>query len=169
MKKYFSNINTIDELKKLYRKLCQLNHPDNGGSTSIMQEINRQYTELFNLLKNKHNAKVEQEKAANPNTNSKPINECPEEFIYIINELLKLKGLTVELCGSWIWISGDTKQYKEVLKSIGCRWASKKKMWYWRNEKDACHGNRKNYTMADIRFKYGSESYSTDTRELLYA
>lgn len=34
----YLQISTIDELKKVYRKLCQLNHPDNGGNVVIMSE-----------------------------------------------------------------------------------------------------------------------------------
>lgn len=156
--KYFEGITTIDELKKVYRKLCQLNHPDNGGNVTIMAEINTEYAAVFNELKTAHN------KAAEADTTgmTRPINECPEEYINIISELVTLKGLTVELCGSWIWISGDTREHKDKLKSIGCRWASKKKMWYWRNDKDAVK-SRKTQTMDYIRNKYGSESYSTSS------
>lgn len=154
--KYFKNINSIEELKKLYRKLCQLNHPDNGGNVEIMAKINNEYAELFNELKKSHNRKAE----ADESGKTRPINECPEEFINIISRLVSLKGLTVELCGSWIWISGETKTHKDILKSIGCKWASKKKMWYWRSEKDAIRSKGAK-SMEYIRSKYGSETYST--------
>lgn len=153
---YFKNINSIDELKKMYRKLCQLNHPDNGGNVNAMAAINNEYKELFNRLKAAYN------KAAEADTTGKarPINEAPEEFIDIISTLVALKCLTVELCGSWIWIGGETKENKDTLKAIGCRWASKKKLWYWRSEKDACKG-RGSKSMDYIRNTYGSEVYST--------
>lgn len=48
---YFKNINSIEELKKLYRKLCQKNHPDNGGNVETMAKINNEYAERFNELK----------------------------------------------------------------------------------------------------------------------
>lgn len=154
--KYFEGITTIDELKKVYRKLCQLNHPDNGGNVTIMAAINTEYTTVFNELKTAHNKTAE----ADTTGMTRPINECPEEYINIISELVTLKGLTVELCGSWIWISGDTREHKDKLKTIGCRWASKKKMWYWRSEADAVK-SRKTKSMDYIRNKYGSTSYST--------
>ena len=153
---YFKNITTIEELKKTYRKLCQLNHPDNGGNAFVMAAINNEYAELFNSLKNAHNTKAE----ADESGKTRPINECPEEFISIITELVRLKGLTVELCGCWIWISGETKNHKDTLKSLGCRWASKKKMWYWRNEKDAVQ-SKGSKSMDYIRNRYGSEIYNT--------
>ena len=153
---YFNDITTIEELKKKYRKLCQMNHPDNGGNVETMAQINNEYAKMFNILKDAHNSKA----ASDETGKTRPINECPEDFINIISELIKCKGLTVELCGSWIWISGDTKAHKETLKAIGCRWASKKIMWYWRNEKDAVR-SRKPKSMDYIRSTYGSESYST--------
>ena len=56
--KYFANIETIADLKKEYRKLIKANHPDNGGDTWTMAEINNEYEKLFNLLKEGHNAKA---------------------------------------------------------------------------------------------------------------
>ena len=159
MKKFFTDCNTLDELKKAYRKLCIKFHPDNGGDTATMQSINAEYTNVFNILKKAHNAKAAQDATGA----TKEMHECPEEFMAIIQALLKMDGLTVELCGSWVWISGDTKPYKDELKAIGCRWASKKKMWYWRNEKDACSSSRKSKTMAEIRMKYGTETFMSNS------
>ena len=34
--------------------------------------------------------------------------ETASDFIQIINALMKIKGIKVELCGSWLWISGNT-------------------------------------------------------------
>lgn len=156
---YFKNINSINDLKKEYRKLSMLHHPDNGGDTATMAKINAEYTQLFNLLKKQHNEKAK----ADTTGKTKEMYECPEEFMDIINALLHLDGLEVELCGSWIWISGNTKEHKEALKAIGCRWASKKKLWYWRSENDACGSHGKTKTMAQIRFRYGSEKFKSNS------
>lgn len=48
---FFSNITNLAELKKVYRKLAFQNHPDLGGSTTIMQQINSEFEHLFNILK----------------------------------------------------------------------------------------------------------------------
>ena len=72
---------------------------------------------------------------------------------------MKLDGLTVELCGCWLWISGNTKEHKEALKAAGCRWSKPKSMWYWRHPEDGRSYYRSKSTMADIRTKYGSQVF----------
>lgn len=49
--KYFKNIRTLDDLKKEFRRLAMLNHPDRGGDTATMQAINAEFEMLFPALK----------------------------------------------------------------------------------------------------------------------
>jgi len=49
----------------------------------------------------------------------------------VINELKTVKGIHVVRCGTWLWIDGETKPVKELLKKLGCRYSSKKQEWYW--------------------------------------
>lgn len=149
--KYFSRCKTLDELKKEYRRLTMIHHPDHGGDTATMAAINNEYAARFEALKKAHNAQADE---AHQTT------EAPEEFIAIIAQLLKFPGLIVELCGSWLWISGDTRPVKEQLKAAGCRWSSNKKMWYWRHAEDGAHWSRGKKTMNQIREKYGSQTYA---------
>lgn len=53
--KYFTNIKTLDDLKKEYRRLVMLNHPDRGGDVETMKEINNEYDALFPVFKLKYN------------------------------------------------------------------------------------------------------------------
>ena len=47
MKNYFTNIKTVEELKKQYFALAKKYHSDiTGGSAEIMKEINNEYAEL---------------------------------------------------------------------------------------------------------------------------
>lgn len=48
--KYFKNISTLSELKKAFRVLVIANHPDKGGDTKNMQEINAEFETLYNSL-----------------------------------------------------------------------------------------------------------------------
>lgn len=36
--KYFINVTTLDELKKQYRRLAMIHHPDVGGDVETMQK-----------------------------------------------------------------------------------------------------------------------------------
>lgn len=72
--------------------------------------------------------------------------------------LKKIEGLHLDLMGSWIWISGDTKPVKEDLKALGCWWASKKKCWYWHLPQDSRKFKHKPLSMEDIEKKYGKKA-----------
>lgn len=53
--KYFVECKTLDELKKMYRKLALKNHPDRGGDEEVMKKINEEYDKLFPILKIAYN------------------------------------------------------------------------------------------------------------------
>lgn len=159
--KYFHNIRTLDELKKAYYRLAKQHHPDAGGDKATMQAINAEYAELFTRLQHQQTAS-----GASRQTTT----ETPDEFRAIIELLLKLDGLEIELCGSWLWISGDTFAHRDELKAAGCRWASKKKMWSWHHEEDGSTYYRGKRTIEEIRVKYGSQLFkSHDSAERLGA
>ena len=124
--KWFNNPSTLEELKQQYKKLALKHHPDLGGNTSDMQEINNEYDLLFARLKNTH-ATAE----GKTYTASKETTETPDEFKNIINALINLDGINIELCGSWLWITGNTKEHKEVLKGLHFRWSKSKCAWYY--------------------------------------
>lgn len=50
---YFSHCQTTTEVKKLYRELALVHHPDRGGDTVTMQVINKQYQEALKRLDGK--------------------------------------------------------------------------------------------------------------------
>ena len=45
MKRYFDHLHTLAAIKAEYKQLVKLNHPDVGGDTATMQDINGQYAE----------------------------------------------------------------------------------------------------------------------------
>ncbi|MCL2619377.1 MAG: DnaJ domain-containing protein [Defluviitaleaceae bacterium] len=147
--KYFTPTpQTAEETKKMYRKLAKQYHPDNGGDTQKMSEVNNEYHELWEKLKNVHvNAKGEQYE--------RETNETPEEFINLINILMGLEGIVIEIIGCFVWVSGDTKPHREALKALKFRWHSKKLCWYLAPE-DYKPRSRKDYDMDEIRHMYGT-------------
>lgn len=41
--RWFNGCNSLDEVRTLYKKLAKQHHPDLGGDTLTMQEINKEY------------------------------------------------------------------------------------------------------------------------------
>lgn len=148
--KWFNNPQTLEELKKQYKKLALANHPDRGGNTQNMQDINSEYDKLFEQLKNKHTA-------ANGETYTKETAETINEFKDIINKIINLDGVNIEICGSWIWLTGNTYNYRTVLKELKFRFSNNKKAWYYHNEEYHKRG-KKSFTLDEIRDLYGSET-----------
>jgi hypothetical protein len=167
--KYFNirEIHCIEELKKIYFGLAQRIHPDHGGSEEEFKILNSEYQELFPRFKDIHkNIKPDAEK--DYYTAKTSTKECPDDFINIVTMLLKIKGINVELCGRWLWISGDTKPQKEILKAMGCNWNKKKCMWSWHYPEDSIYKRNKKFVpMDDIRAMYGSQRFYAEEEERL--
>jgi curved DNA-binding protein CbpA len=166
--RFFENVNCIEELKRQYFALAKKYHSDiTGGSDEDMKALNNEYSDLQKKYKDVH-ASIKEDSEAPYYTAKESTNEAPEDFINIIAFILSLKGVEVELCGRWIWISGDTKQHKDLLKEMGCKWAQNKKMWSWHYNGDKSgYSKRKCKDMGYIRNVYGSVSYRTDEQLLL--
>jgi curved DNA-binding protein CbpA len=157
MLKYFVNCGNLDALKAEYRKQAMIHHPDMGGDTATMQAINAEYEARFEVLKRSQN-----EQAAEDTTGkTQATSEAPSDFIGIINALLHMEGLTVELCGRWLWIGGRTMEHRDELKAAGCRWSSTKKLWSWHHIEDGAKWHKSHYSMEHIRSKYGSERFAS--------
>lgn len=161
---YFTNCNNLNDLKSEYRSLVMKNHPDLGGDVEEMKAINVEYDRVFEILKDRQNV------AAKSDSKVKETEEAPDDFKEIVEKLLHIDGIEVELCGSWLWISGDTYSVKSELKAAGCKFSGSKKMWYWRPAEKSCGWSRGNATMGEIRQRYGSKwMRKTDERMALTA
>lgn len=145
--KYFKNVNTLEELRKEYKKLLKKYHPDNaGGSEEATKEINNEYEKLFDILKNQSSSQKEKEQF-----NAK----MDEAFRDILNQIIDL-DVDVEIIGTWIWVGGNTYAIKETLKRLGFNWIGKRKMWAWHEEEYTKRRNS-NKTLDELRSYYGSE------------
>lgn len=168
--KYFKNTNTLEELRKQYKELLKAHHPDNGGNVEDMQEINAEYDKLFKVLKDKHESKTADGDKGKTDFNNMKYDFSEDKALReILQKIIGFSNITIELCGSWIWLSGNTYQYKAELKEIGFKWASKKKQWYWHSEAFRKKG-KKALSMEEIRNYYGStEVQAEETKRLKQA
>jgi hypothetical protein len=130
---------TPESLKAAYRKLISQYHPDRNPLGLHMTQL---LNEAYELMKDESGEA--QEKAEG---------FC-ESILNALRSVADL-GLNVELCGTWVWVSGDTKPHKEVLKAAGYKWSSKKLMWYYHSGERKSWGRGK-YTIDEIRERHGS-------------
>ncbi|HAX17356.1 MAG TPA: molecular chaperone DnaJ, partial [Actinobacteria bacterium] len=121
----------------------------------IMKEINSEYETLFDYI----TAHMNNEQRFNTKKAGHSVNDGYREAI---NAIIHLPGIEIEICGSWVWVSGNTKQYKDIFKANNYHWASKKIMWYFRPEEYKQTFNKKSQSMDYIRNKYGSERIQTE-------
>jgi len=147
---FFAHCQTVEEVKAEYKKLARKHHPDLGGDTATMQSINAAYEQALkgcNGQKStdsqgkehvyKYNAQLEKELV---------------DFIYAFNA--KDLPLNADLIGVWVWITGDTKPHKEILKELNCRWHSKRACWYFRPESYK-GGFSSDGSLEELAAKYG--------------
>lgn len=135
----FKGVEGINEAKKIYKRLAKKLHPDMvGGNEEEFKALNAIYNDLIEhkiYFSNDIKIDIELEK--------------------IISLILHFENITIELIGSWIWVSGDTKEIKEKLKELGFKWASRKKQWYYGEMKGR---NHKEKSLDEIKAKYGCET-----------
>jgi curved DNA-binding protein CbpA len=159
---YFKNINTLEELRKQYRDLLKIHHPDNGGNVSDMQEINAEYDKLFKALKDRHE-KTTENKENNTKTDFNNMKYDFSEDVKlreVLQQIITFESINIEIVGCWIWVDGNTYNYKDTLKNIGFKWAREKKKWYFHTEAFRKRSHKK-LSMDDIRNYYGSTEVET--------
>ena len=153
--KYFEDCETLDEAKAAYYKLAQELHPDKGGETADFQELLNQF-QSFRPGKQKFAGEFEQWDAT--------------RYAEIINQLFKIPGIQIIVCGSWIWLSGDTKPVKEQIKAIECGermkrgFSPKKGQWYF-SPKGYRKTSRRVLSFGEITSIYGAQEVKGDQEE----
>jgi len=150
---YFKTCSTLAEVKAMYKQLAKQFHPDITGTdtTAIMQAINAEYAKAIKLAASGANLSQDEQDAEILNA---------EQYKNAINAIINLHGINIELCGGWLWVSGNTYQHKDIFKANGFYFASAKKMWYFRSPEYAT-SNRKKHTIEEIRHKYGTQKISS--------
>lgn len=144
------NSSSMTELKEIYRRLAFILHPDRGGSTEEMQELNSIYSECFTRFKNS------MDKESKEYTSVK--HEVPNDLIDILSKIIHIDGLIIEVVGSWVWIDKNevTWEYREYLKEIGFQWSKARRKLYFAKGFEKT-GYYKKKSFQEIRENYGSQ------------
>ena len=153
---YFSDCHSTEQIKKRYRELAQKFHPDHGGTNKQMTIINLQYEQQ----KGRKFTGVNHETQKTYEQNFDPFDGYRE----IIDAIINLSDITIELCGTWLWVTGVKKGDKEkqdILKELGFKFSGKKIAWYYHSGQYR-KKSKKNLTIDEIRNMYGSEKVNRD-------
>lgn len=156
IRKQLTNCKSLDELKTVYRTLVKKYHPDKNtdDTTQIMQEINCVFDNMVKLLSVGFTEKKQ-----------KSVSEEAEKFKNFINELMNIDDILIEICGIFLWITGNTKPYKERFKELGFKWDRFKNAWKyypdWYRPR-----SRRNYSLDEIRSSYGSKTVKKEKSNL---
>ena len=156
---YFIKCKSLDEAKQLYKKLCVKLHPDVSGydSTADFQKMQADF-ENFRPGKEKFDGEFNQWDAT--------------EYAFLIDQLIKIGGISIEICGSWIWLSGDTKPVKEKIKSVDTGdtmrrgWSKNKGMWYF-SPKGYRKRSGKQMEYEEIKTMFGSKTVKQKKKAVL--
>ena len=138
---------TPEIVKKAYRQKAKIYHPDVNADPVAGEKMMKIINEAFETLK-------EFQSELNTRAETQDM-DYPEFLNDALNAIINLEGLEIEICGAWIWVGGNTREHKEILKTEGFKYASKKKKWNFRPEKWRS-SSRGTTDMDDIRTKYGS-------------
>ncbi|MGI1678080.1 MAG: J domain-containing protein [Cellvibrionaceae bacterium] len=153
---------TQEDIKKSYRQAAQQYHPDrNPAGAEMMKMINAAYEVLKEF-----NGEIPNSFSTDGNTHQTSEENYSEAVNEALNKIIHLEGLEIEICGAWVWVSGETRKHKDTIKEANFKYASKKKRWYFRPE-DWRSSSRGAYSMEDIRGKYGSATPARKRKQQL--
>lgn len=168
MTAYFNNPKTLEELRKQYKELLKIHHPDNpNGSEEATKAINNEYETLFKTLNDKHD-QTAKNTAQQTYDNMKWDFAEDEALRDILNRVIQLVDVNITIVGNWIWIDGDTYPHKATLKQSGFKWAHEKKKWCWHSETFRKKSNKK-LSFDTICNYYGSADVKVEQRIMLEA
>ena len=146
--KYFSMPFEPSNLKAQYKMLCKKLHPDCGGNHTDFVEMKAEYDFLINCFGEQHQHE-ENTYDAQPDL----------DLAKMLDSIIHLP-LVIEIIGTWIWLSGDTYAYKEILKEKGFKFSGNKKMWYWHHETFR-KKSKKNFSIDEIREMFDTHSHNS--------
>lgn len=156
---YFAGLDA-DQAIKEFRRLCKVLHPDmQGGNPEAFRNLVDEYQDFQRQAKTAQGRAEGWTDKATGEPYEAPDMHLSPETLERLETVLRWPGLIVELLGTWIWITGDTRQYSEQFKALAFRWSPKKQAWYFHAEPYK-RRSRHDYTLDEIRARHGQTSFT---------
>lgn len=150
---------TQEQIKEKKNELVKKYHPDvnPGIDDQMIKMVNSAYDTLKNYDSSKDFKSFQKE------------SDLSEKYQKALELCLNLPDIITELCGTWIWLSGDTKTNKDAIKASKLfKWSSNKTMWYFRPDQYRSF-NREKRDMAYIRSTHGSKVIKKSKKDQIEA
>lgn len=179
MANWFTASMSADEIKKAYKALVRLWHPDINSSadaTRVMQDINSAFAVAY--------ARAATNEVRNGKTESRPQSADYYRDTYtdlfaealataiewlLDNGIYTRDDLTAELCGVFIWISGvalrDEPATRATLKASGYAYSANKQAWFYTPTSTSGH-KATGKSLDAIRNTYGSAKINSRYSQL---
>lgn len=142
---------TEEIVKVAYRQACLKFHPDRNPAGHQMMILINEAREALKDEAFPFDYKPEEDGQ-----------NYGEEINAALNKIINLQGLVIEVCGAWVWVSGETKNHWPLLKEAGFKFSAPKKMVYFRPEYAQTRRYKKDgLSIDEIRAKYGADKIKT--------
>ena len=164
MFKYFNKCFTAEDVKATFKDLAKKLHPDNGGNAEDFKNMMAEYTDAWKMYKNIHKT-AEGETYENTNEETAATDEEGKQYSELIMACMNFDNVVVEIIGSWIWLSGNTKMYSAEIKDLGFFWSKNKKAWYYNGSKKKSK-RRGRYSMEQLRNMWDTEEVKAQRARL---
>lgn len=148
---------TVEWLKKEWRRLALALHPDKGGSEANFKLALGEYEELLQKAHAGFTAESDSPEAYSDWTEFLAnISPVVRDAVANIRPVVERLGAEMEVTGVWCWVGNTNPSMAEELKSVGLKWASGKKRWFWNGQ--PWQGRQMGFQA--IRDTFGSERWS---------
>jgi len=133
---------------KAYRIKAKQYHPDHkNGDLELMKLVNIAFQTLEDISFQWTSRESENGKRTAPLT---------ETISALWDQIKHYQGISGEIIGSWLWITGNTYPIKDYLKNLGFRFAHYKQAWYY-HDGDYWKRSRRKFDLEDLRGMWGVE------------
>lgn len=157
---YFNGFKTVEEIKKRFANLAADHHPALGGDAATFGAIHAEYLAALKLCDGQM-SKGSDNKEHRYFFNGVTEAATADQLGKLLG--LKMPGVVVALIGTWLWVRGETKDYKESLKGLGCRWSGDKSSWYWHQGTYRKRGKTP-ASFQGMAAKYGYREFTNEDR-----